>query len=45
MLEAAGWGVAVANAHPRTLATADEITASNLDDGVAKVLEQMLGFT
>ncbi|HAF68896.1 MAG TPA: haloacid dehalogenase [Acidimicrobiaceae bacterium] len=43
MLEAAGWGVAVANAHPKTLQTADEITASNLDDGVAQVLEQMLG--
>ena len=43
MLEAVGWGVAVANAHPQTLETADEITASNLDDGVAKVLEQILG--
>lgn len=42
MLAAAGWGVAVANAHAQTLQTADEITAANLDDGVAIVLEQLL---
>jgi len=38
MLEWAGLGVAVANAHPAVLAAADEVTASNDDDGVAEVL-------
>ena len=42
MLKAAGWGVAVANAHPDTLQAADEVTDSNIDNGVAKVLEEML---
>ena len=42
MLKAAGWGVAVANAHPDTLQAADEVTDSNTDNGVAKVLEEML---
>ena len=42
MLKAAGWGVAVANAHPDTLRAADEVTDSNVDNGVAKVLEEML---
>jgi Cof subfamily protein (haloacid dehalogenase superfamily) len=37
----AGLGVAVANAHPDVLAVADEITASNDDDGVAQVLERL----
>lgn len=40
MLRWAGHGVAVANAHPAVLAAADEVTASNLDDGVASVLER-----
>ena len=40
MLSWAGLGVAVANAHPEVLAVADEITASNDDDGVAMVLER-----
>jgi hypothetical protein len=40
MLRWAGHGVAVANAHPELLAVADEVTASNDDDGVAKVLER-----
>jgi Cof subfamily protein (haloacid dehalogenase superfamily) len=39
----AGWGVAVANADPRVLEHADEVTASNDDDGVAIVLERFLG--
>ena len=39
----AGWGVAVANADPRVLEHADEITASNDDDGVAIVIERLLG--
>jgi len=41
MLEWAGHAVAVANAHPDVLAVADEITASNADDGVALVLERL----
>jgi hydroxymethylpyrimidine pyrophosphatase-like HAD family hydrolase len=40
MLAWAGHGVAVANAHPDVLAVADEVTASNDDDGVAEVLER-----
>lgn len=43
MLRLAGLGVAVANAHPDVLAAADEVTASNADDGVAQVLERVLG--
>jgi Cof subfamily protein (haloacid dehalogenase superfamily) len=39
----AGLGVAVANAHPRVQAEADEVTASNEDDGVALVIERILG--
>jgi Cof subfamily protein (haloacid dehalogenase superfamily) len=41
MLAWAGRGVAVANAHPEVLAIADEVTASNDDDGVAIVLESL----
>lgn len=41
MLEWAGRGVAVANAHPEALNVADEITASNEEDGVAIVLERL----
>jgi hydroxymethylpyrimidine pyrophosphatase-like HAD family hydrolase len=37
----AGHSVAVANAHPDVLAAADEVTASNDDDGVALVLERL----
>ena len=43
LLRLAGRGVAVANAHPDVLRAADEITASNADDGVAQVLERVLG--
>ena len=43
MIAWAGHGVAVANAHPAALAAADEVTASNDDDGVAIVLERLLG--
>jgi Cof subfamily protein (haloacid dehalogenase superfamily) len=40
----AGFGrVAVANAHPLVRAAADEITATNDDDGVARYLDRMLG--
>ncbi len=41
MLGWAGYGVAVANAHPSVIAIADEVTASNDDDGVARVLERI----
>ena len=41
MLSWAGRGVAVANAHAEVLAVADEVTASNDDDGVAIVLERL----
>lgn len=40
MLRWAGHGVAVANAHPVVLETADEVTAPNSEDGVAQVLER-----
>ncbi|MHB1137364.1 MAG: HAD family hydrolase [Microthrixaceae bacterium] len=39
----AGLGVAVDNADPRLKAAADEVTASNDDDGVAMVIERLLG--
>jgi Cof subfamily protein (haloacid dehalogenase superfamily) len=42
MLGWAGHAVAVANAHPEVLAAADEVTASNDDDGVALVIERLL---
>lgn len=42
MLRWAGRGVAVANAHPQVLETADEITRSNVEDGVALVVERLL---
>lgn len=41
MVAWAGHGVAVANAHPSVLAVADEVAASNDDDGVAIVLERI----
>jgi Cof subfamily protein (haloacid dehalogenase superfamily) len=40
MLRWAGLGVAMANAHADVLAVADEVTAANVDDGVAQVLER-----
>jgi Cof subfamily protein (haloacid dehalogenase superfamily) len=42
MVEWAELGVAVANAHPRVLSVADEVTAANDDDGVAVVLERLV---
>ena len=42
LLAWAGRGIAVANAHPSVLAAVTEHTASNDDDGVALVLEQLL---
>jgi hypothetical protein len=41
LLSWAGHGVAVANAHAEVLAVADEVAASNDDDGVAQVLERL----
>ena len=43
MLGWAGHAVAVANAHPEVVAAADEVTASNDEDGVAQVVERLLG--
>ncbi|HKI43425.1 MAG TPA: HAD hydrolase family protein, partial [Mycobacterium sp.] len=40
MLLRAGHGVAMGNAHPEVLDIADEVTAPNTDDGVARVLER-----
>jgi hypothetical protein len=40
MLRWAGHGVAMGNAHPDVLAAANEVTAPNTDDGVARVLER-----
>ena len=40
MLAWAGHGVAMGNAHPALLDIADEVTASNGDDGLAVVLER-----
>jgi Cof subfamily protein (haloacid dehalogenase superfamily) len=42
MLEWAGTAVAVANATPEVLAAADEVTAANVEDGVALLLERIL---
>jgi Cof subfamily protein (haloacid dehalogenase superfamily) len=43
MLRWAGRAVAVGNAHHEVLAVADDVTASNDDDGVARVLEEIFG--
>jgi Cof subfamily protein (haloacid dehalogenase superfamily) len=40
MLDWAGHGVAMANAHQALLDVADEVTAPNAEDGVAQVLER-----
>lgn len=40
MLDWAGHGVAVHNAHPSVREIADEITVSNAEDGVAQILER-----
>lgn len=42
MLAYAGLGVAVANAVPAAMAAADRLTASNDEDGVAKLIEELL---
>ncbi|ANE44226.1 Cof-type HAD-IIB family hydrolase [Deinococcus puniceus] len=43
LLAWAGRGVAVANAEPEALAAASEVTLSNDEDGVALVVERLLG--
>jgi Cof subfamily protein (haloacid dehalogenase superfamily) len=43
MLRAVGLGVAMGNAHPDALAAADEVTTTNSEDGVARVLERWWG--
>ncbi len=40
MLGWAGLGVAMGNAHPEAIAAADEVTVTNAEDGVARVLER-----
>lgn len=40
MLRWAAHGVAMGHGDPAALTAADEVTASNVDDGVAKVLER-----
>lgn len=42
MLRWAGLGVAMANANETTRSIADEVTAANIDDGVALVIERLL---
>jgi hypothetical protein len=42
LLEWAGFGVAVANAHPRVLAVADWVCPSAEEEGVAQVVEALL---
>ena len=42
MVTWAGRGIAMGNAHPALLAVVDEQTASNVEDGVAQVLETLV---
>jgi HAD superfamily hydrolase (TIGR01484 family) len=42
MLETAGLGVAMGNATPETRARAGHVTASNDEDGVARVIERFI---
>lgn len=42
MLEWAGVGVAMGNARPEAKAVADRVTTSNVEDGVAAVIEELL---
>jgi hydroxymethylpyrimidine pyrophosphatase-like HAD family hydrolase len=42
MLQAAGLGVAVANAFPGALAVARRIAPANTEDGVAQVMEELM---
>lgn len=40
MILAAGWGVAMGNSTPEVLASADAVTGSNTEDGVAQAIER-----
>jgi len=40
-----GWACAVANGHPEVLAAADEVVPRNDDDGVARTVQRLLGFS
>lgn len=42
LLASAGLGVCMANAHPGLRAVAQRVTASNMEDGVAQVLEALM---
>ena len=42
MIEAAGLGVAMSNAHPLVLAAADHVTVSNDENGVAKAIRDFV---
>ena len=42
MIEAAGLGVAMSNAHPLVLAAADHVTVSNDEDGVAEAIRRFV---
>eukprot|EP00271_Cylindrocystis_brebissonii_P014287 TRINITY_DN3559_c0_g1_i1.p1 TRINITY_DN3559_c0_g1~~TRINITY_DN3559_c0_g1_i1.p1 ORF type:complete len:759 (-),score=98.35 TRINITY_DN3559_c0_g1_i1:657-2864(-) len=42
MIEMAGWGVAMANGSPATLAVANAIVRSNDEDGVAEAIEKFI---
>ena len=42
MLQVAGLGVAMGNAHEEVKAAADYVTLSNAEDGVAVVIEDLL---
>ena len=42
MIEAAGLGVAMSNAHPLVIAAADHVTASNDEDGVARAIRDFV---
>ena len=42
MIEAAGLGIAMSNAHPLVLAAADHVTVSNDEDGVAKAIRDFV---
>ena len=43
MIEFAGLGVAMGNAFPEVKETADYITSTNEEDGVAHVIEKFIG--
>ena len=42
MIEAAGLGVAMSNAHPLVLAAANHVTVSNDENGVAKAIREFV---